>query len=246
MAMSERVARLRQQSLDAVPTISTERAELLTRFYQQEGGLVSTSVQRALVFRYVMEHKTICINEGELIVGEKGPAPKATPTYPELCCHSLDDLEILDSREKIPFKVTPEARKTYEEAIIPFWRGRSMRDLIFREMTEAWKEAYAAGVFTEFMEQRSPGHTVLDDKIYHKGFLDFKADIQCSLEALDYLNDPEAYARQEELKAMAICADALIRFAERHAERARELAVQEPSPERKQELLRIADRKSVV
>jgi formate C-acetyltransferase len=241
MAMSERVARLRQQSLEAVPTISTERAELMTRFYRQKDGLVSAPVQRALSFQYLMEHKTICINEGELIVGEKGPAPKATPTYPELCCHSLDDLDILDSREKIPFKVTPEARKTYEEAIIPFWRGRSMRDLIFREMTEAWKESYAAGVFTEFMEQRSPGHTVLDDKIYHKGFLDFKADIQRSLEALDYLNDPEAYARQEELKAMAICADALIRFAERHAERARELAAQEPSPERQQELLRIAE-----
>ncbi|MDY0019266.1 MAG: glycyl radical protein [Anaerolineae bacterium] len=239
--MSERVARLRQQSLEAVPTISTERAELMTRFYRQKDGLVSAPVQRALSFQYLMEHKTICINEGELIVGEKGPAPKATPTYPELCCHSLDDLDILDSREKIPFKVTPEARKTYEEAIIPFWRGRSMRDLIFREMTEAWKESYAAGVFTEFMEQRSPGHTVLDDKIYHKGFLDFKADIQRSLEALDYLNDPEAYARQEELKAMAICADALIRFAERHAERARELAAQEPSPERQQELLRIAE-----
>ena len=30
--MSERVARLRQTSLDARPTISTERAELMTQF----------------------------------------------------------------------------------------------------------------------------------------------------------------------------------------------------------------------
>ncbi|MFC1718325.1 pyruvate formate lyase family protein, partial [Candidatus Poribacteria bacterium] len=239
--MSERVARLRQQSLDAVPTISTERAELMTKFYQQDIGLVSEPVRRALAFQYLMEHKTICINEGELIVGEKGHAPKATPTYPELCCHSLEDLDILNSREKIPFVVDPEARMVQQETIIPFWRGKSMRDLVFQEMTDEWKAAYEAGIFTEFMEQRAPGHTVLDDKIYRKGFLDFKRDIQQSLENLDYLSDPEAYSKQEELKAMLICADALIRFAERHAERASELAQQEIDPQRKKELEHIAE-----
>ena len=241
MTMSERVARLRQQSLDAKPAISTERAELMTEFYRQNLGPVSAPVRRARAFQYLMEHKTICINDGELIVGEKGPAPKATPTYPELCCHSLKDLDILNSREKISFAVSPQAHQVYEETIIPFWRGKSMRDLIFREMTEEWKAAYEAGVFTEIMEQRSPGHTVLDDKIYGKGFLDFKRDIQQSLDNLDYLNDLEAYDKQEQLKAMDICADALIRFAERHVEKAQELAQQEKDPQRKKELERIAE-----
>jgi pyruvate formate-lyase/glycerol dehydratase family glycyl radical enzyme len=241
MSMSERVAWLRQQSLEAVPTISTERAELMTEFYRQDLGPVSAPVRRALAFQYLMERKAICISEGELIVGEKGPAPKATPTYPELCCHTLEDLDILSSREKISFAVSPQARQVYQDTVIPFWQGKSLRDLLFREMTEEWEVAYEAGIFTEFMEQRSPGHTVLDDKIYRKGFLDFKADIQQSLESLDYLNDPEAYDKQEELRAMRICADALIRFAERHAEKARELAQQEMDPQRKKELERIAE-----
>jgi len=241
MPMSERVARLRQQSLEAQPTLSTERARLMTEFYRQDPGLLSAPMRRARAFQYLLEHKTICINEGELIVGEKGPAPKAAPTYPELCCHSLEDLDILDSREKTAFAVSPQARQIYEETIIPFWRGKTMRELIFQEMTEEWKAAYEAGIFTEFMEQRSPGHTVLDDKIYHRGMLDFKEDIQRRLEQLDYLNDPEAYDKQEELKAMAVCADALIRFAERHAEKARELARQEADPQRKRELERIAE-----
>lgn len=241
MTMNERVARLRQQSLEAQPTLSTERAELMTEFYQQDIGLVSAPVRRALAFQYLMEHKAICINEGELIVGEKGPAPKATPTYPELCCHRLEDLDILNSREKTSFAVSPEVRQVYEETIIPFWRGKTMREKLFSEMTEEWRAAYEAGIFTEFMEQRPPGHTVLDDKIYHKGFLDFKRDIRRSLESLDYLNDPQAYDKQEELKAMLICADALIRYAERHAEKARELAAQEEHPQRKKELERIAE-----
>ncbi len=239
--ISERVSRLRQQSLDAKPAISTERAVLITEFFRLDTRAVSAPVRRALAFQYLMEHKTICIYDGELIVGEKGPAPKATPTYPELCCHSLNDLDILNSRTKISFKVNPQDRKVYKDLLIPFWQGRSMRDLIFQEMTDEWKAAYECGIFTEFMEQRAPGHTVLDNKIYRKGFLDFKADIQKSLRNLDYLNDPEAYDRQEELKAMLICADALIRFAERHADKALILAQQEVDPLRKKELDHIAE-----
>jgi pyruvate formate-lyase/glycerol dehydratase family glycyl radical enzyme len=240
MAMTERVARLREQSLDAVPAISTERAELMTRFHDQCTQMLSAPVRRALAFQFFLEHKAICINDGELIVGEKGPAPKATPTFPELCCHSLSDLDTLDSRAKISFKVGPEARETYERTIIPFWQGRTMRERIFQEMTDEWKAAYEAGVFTEFMEQRSPGHTVLDDKLYRRGFLEFKQDIEHSLAGLDYLNDPEAYARQEELKAMRICADAVIHFAQRHAQQALALAQHEADARRRAELERIA------
>jgi pyruvate formate-lyase/glycerol dehydratase family glycyl radical enzyme len=238
--ISERVAQLRRQSLEAIPTISTERAVLMTAFYREHTEGLSEPVRRALSFAYLMEHKTICINPGELIVGEKGAAPKATPTYPELCCHSLQDLDILDSRPKIPFKVDAQARQVYAEEIIPFWQGKTMRERIFAEMTEEWIEAYEAGIFSEFMEQRAPGHTVLDDKIYHKGFEDFKIEIQQSLGRLDFLHDPFAYAKQEELKGMLICADALIRFAGRHAELAMQLAAIEPDPQRQSELEHIA------
>jgi trans-4-hydroxy-L-proline dehydratase len=241
MAMTERVRKLRQQSLETRETLSAERAVLMTEFYRQNLGLVSVPMRRALAFQYLMEHKAIYIGEGELIVGEKGPAPKATPTYPELCCHSLQDLGILDTREKTSFAVSPEVRKVYEETVIPFWQGRSMRDMLFGEMTDEWKAAYEAGIFTEFMEQRAPGHTVLDDKIYHKGMLDFQQDIQRSLDGLDYLNDPQAYDKEQELRAMSICAAALVRFAERHAEQARLLAAQDTDEQRKTELERIAE-----
>jgi pyruvate formate-lyase/glycerol dehydratase family glycyl radical enzyme len=240
MAMNERVSRLRQESLAAVPRISTERAELMTAFYQQRTDLVSAAMHRAQAFQYLMEHKAIYIGADDLIVGEKGPAPKATPTYPELCCHSLADLDILNSREKISFAVSPQTRRVYEDQIIPFWQGRSMRDLIFQQMTGGWQAAYDAGVFTEFMEQRSPGHTVLDDKIYQRGMLDFQAEIAHALAQLDYLRDPEAYAKEQQLRAMDIVAGALIRFAERHAQQARTLAAEEPNAQRRAELERIA------
>lgn len=67
-------------------------------------------MQRALVFTHLLEQMAIVINDGELIVGERGPAPKAVSTYPEICCHSLQDLDILNSRERIPYRVSAEAR----------------------------------------------------------------------------------------------------------------------------------------
>jgi formate C-acetyltransferase len=241
MSISERVRKLRQQSLDAEETLSSERAELLTEFYQRDIGLVSTPFYRALAFKYLLEHKTICILDGELIVGEKGPTQKNAPTFPELCCHSLDDLDVLNQREKTSFKVNPEVRERFEKTIIPFWKGKSMREMIFNEMTEEWKAAYHAGIFTEFMEQRAPGHTVLDDKIYKKGMLDIQAEIDNQLAGLDYLHDLQAYEKQEELRAMRVAAGAIIRYAERHAERALEMASEVSDKQRKSELLKIAE-----
>jgi trans-4-hydroxy-L-proline dehydratase len=241
MTTSKRVSQLHQQTLAAKPTLSAERALLVTGFYAGEPAFASIPVQRARFFEYLLENKAIYIGEGELIVGEKGPQPKATPTYPELCCHSLQDLDILNDREKIPYAVSAETRRAYAETIIPFWEGHAIRDLLFAEMTPAWIDCYEAGIFTEFMEQRSPGHTVLDDKIYRKGMLDFQKDIEGSLAKLDFLHDPLAYHKQEQLKAMHISAGAVMRFAERHAEKAHLLAKEESDPARKAELEQIAE-----
>lgn len=239
--MNERVKKLRQESLDAVPRLSLERAQIVTDAYKKYQGKVSIPVLRALTFKELCERKTICINDGELIVGERGPAPKATPNYPELCCHTVEDLEIMDKREKVFFKVDEEAKRIQEEEIIPYWEGKSMRDLIFANMTQEWKDCYDAGIFTEFMEQRAPGHTVADGKVFNKGFLEFKKEIEEEIAKLDFINDPEAYDKHEQLKAMSICCDAIITFAKRHAEEARRLAEKEEDPVRKEELLQIAE-----
>jgi trans-4-hydroxy-L-proline dehydratase len=238
--MTERVRKLRQQSIDAVPVVSHERGMLVTEAYK-DAGLRSAPMLRAGVFRHILENKTIVINDGELIVGERGTGPKSTSTYPEICCHSLQDLDILNSRPKIPYAVSRETRKAYEDTLIPFWKGRSLREKIFDEMTSEWRDAYAAGVFTEFMEQRAPGHTVLDDKIYRKGMLDFISDIQQSIDALDYHGDPEAYDKLEELRAMLLSAEAIILYARRHNDKAREMARIEKDPRRKSELETIAE-----
>jgi formate C-acetyltransferase len=139
------------------------------------------------------------------------------------------------------YAVDEECLAVYAEKIIPYWRGRSMRDKMFLELPAAWHAAYDAGIFTEFMEQRAPGHTVLDGKIYRKGMLGFKQDIAAATAALDFLGDPEAYSKRESLKGMDITCDAVILFAQRHADLARQQAAREARPDRKAELEKIAD-----
>ena len=200
----------------------------------------SIPIQRAKAFHYILSNKLICINDGELIVGERGPAPKATPTYPEINLHSLHDLDILNTREKVWFRVDEETRDIYEKEIIPFWKGKSNRERVMNNMRSEWHNAYNAGIFTEFMEQRAPGHTVAGDKIYRKGMVDIIFDIKESLSKLDFLNDPKAFDKQEELKAMQIVAEAIILFAIRYSEKLELLAEEEKNVERKSELIQMA------
>jgi formate C-acetyltransferase len=241
MKMNERVQYLREESFNAHPSFSAERAVLTTDFYKEWLGRVSTPVLRAMNYRNLCEKKTIYIGKDELIVGERGPAPKAVSSFPELTCHSEEDLRILDSRPMANYSVSAEDLAVYKEKVIPYWRGRSMRDRAFAQIPEDWKELYEAGLFTEFMEQRAPGHTSLDGSIYRKGMNARRAEIAASRAAIDWNKDTEALAKDEELQAMDIACEAAIVFARRYAALAQAMAASEHDPKRKAELERIAE-----
>lgn len=244
--MNERVRKLRKQSLDAIPHLDLERAKLVTEAYKKYEGTLSVPEMRATALKYYFEHKTLCINEGELIVGEKGDAPQAAPSFPELCCHTMQDLDVMDARELISFKVRPEDKEYHHNVIIPYWENRSTRHKILENMTPEWKAAYEAGIFTEFMEQRGPGHTVGSVKIYQKGYLDYQNDIREALEKLDYLNDREALDKKAQLNAMSIACDAVMILGARYAAYARELAEKTDDPQWKKDLLLVASNCDVV
>ncbi|MCL2571056.1 MAG: glycyl radical protein [Defluviitaleaceae bacterium] len=244
--MTQRVARLRNQSETTPPRLSLERAKLVTDTYEKYEGQVSIPELRAYALLNIMENKKLCINPGELIVGEKGDAPQTAPTFPELICHSTEDMKVMDARELISFKVTPEDFKIQEERIQPFWEKRCMRRKIMEAVSPEWKDCYSAGIFTEFMEQRGPGHTVGSDIFYKNGFIDFKNKIAKTLAELDYEADMEAQKRAEQLRAMDIACDAIITLGKRYADLAESMAQSESDTKRAAELRQIADNCRVV
>jgi formate C-acetyltransferase len=239
--MNDRIRRLRRLSVETKESLSIERALITTRFFRENEGKFSVPMMRALNFMELCKHKTIYIGQDELIVGERGPFPKSVPTFPELTCHSVEDFHVLNTREQQNYSISQEDINTYEREVIPYWKGRTMRERIFSHVPQEWKSAYEAGLFTEFMEQRAPGHTALDGKIYRKGMLDFKQEIDEQIHKLDFLNDSEATDKLEQLRAMAVSCDAVVVFAERHAALAEKMAVSENNPQRAVELKKIAE-----
>ena len=246
LGYTERTKKLRELSVASQPAVSLERALLETEFYEKYYGTVEPPVLRALNFKNLMENRKLYIGEDELIVGEKSEGPQVVPTFPELCCHTVEDMTVMNDRKYISFKVKEEDKKLQQDKIIPYWEKRSVRHKILEAMTQEWKDCYAAGMFTEFMEQRAPGHTVADGKIYEKGFLDFKNEIEEEVERLDFINDPDAYDKKAQLTGMAISCDAIIIYGQRYAKYARELASKETNPKRKEELLWIANNCTIV
>ena len=241
MPLNGRIARLRQESVGTAVRVSGERATLVTEFYESEQAKgKSVPVQRALAFKHLLERASIPIEDGQLIVGLRGPGPNEVPTYPEISTHTMADLETLDSRSNMPYSVDKKTKVLYQSKVIPFWKGNSMRDKMFSHLSKEWRDAYEAGIFTEFMEQRAPGHTAGGSRIFEVGALDIKKEIRDKLASLDPAS-PEYNNRLEELKAMDIAADAIMAYASRYATRLEEMARAEQDERRKGELLRMAE-----
>lgn len=236
--MNERIKNLREESLNYIPHISLERALLVTEVYKKYDKKVSDIILRSLVFKNIMENKTLYINNNELIVGERGEMPAYTSTYPELCCHTIDDFKIIDDRDKIFFKVDKNVLEKQNNIIIPYWKNKSLRKLIFDNMSSEWKSCYEAGIFTEFMEQRGPGHTVADNKIYLKGFSDFKKEIINEIKNLNR-KDLDYEERKQQLIAMFITCNAIISYAERYSKKLKEISKIEKNEIRKKELIKM-------
>ena len=244
--MNERIQRLREQSVTTPVHIDLERAKIETDFYKENDGKYSVPVMRAMTLKEYFSKKTLYFGDDELILGEKGKNPQASPTFPELCCHSEEDMKVMSERKLVSFHTTEEDRKMQAAEIIPFWKGRTIREKLLSRMTPEWHDCYEAGIFTEFMEQRGPGHTCGGEQVFTTGYLDYKEKIKKTMDALDWMNDPEASDKMEELKAMDICCDAVIILGERYHEMAVEKAAAETDPKRKAELEQIAKNLEVV
>ena len=239
--LTDRIEKLRVKSRDAEVWVDPERAIIYTDFYRKNDGRYSIPVMRAMAFREFMMKKELYLGDGELIVGERGSAPKLVPTYPEIACHTVEDLDELNSNESLPYRVSHECCEIYQEEIIPFWHGRAMRDRVFDTLSEEWHNIYNAGIITDTMEQRAPGSMALDDRMYKIGLAGSKKEIEQAIENLDFMNDSHAMEKREELRAMLITCDAMIGYAHRYADLLERRAAEEKDERRRAELTKMAE-----
>ena len=77
--MNERIQKLREISVTTPVHIDLERARIETEVYKQWEGKVSIPVLRSMSLKEYFSRKTLYLGDGELIIGEKGCDPQASP-----------------------------------------------------------------------------------------------------------------------------------------------------------------------
>ena len=239
--LSPRVGALLAGFHAARPEVFAERAVLVTRAYAQTEGQPML-LRRARAMAEILDGVTVLIRDGELIVGCKTPAILGSPLYPEVACDWVEqELDTMALRPEAPFDVSDETKDLLRSQVLDYWQGKQVYNRIMEALSEEVLRATEEGLFFHYFLNRTIGHITVDyQRVLQKGFLGLKAEVEAELGRIDY-EEPGCLNKIHLLRAMAICCDAAICLAERHAAEAERLAATEADPVRRAELLQIAE-----
>ena len=235
-----RVERLRDSLLATESEICHERALLVTESYQENQSL-PVVIKRAKALAKVLAEITISIYPDELIVGHQSSKRRSPPVFPEMCVEWIEtELDEFETRKHNRLKVSEETKKALR-SILPYWKGKTLYDRFLSMRPEPVAKAVSFGLIANTHEKNALGHVALNyNKVLEKGFLGIKQEIEDALSHLD-MASPDYLPRYEFLKAASIVCDAIMGFAARYANLAREMAERESDPTRRQELLQISE-----
>lgn len=134
LAMSERIASLRDGIMNEPRFASIEQARIITETYRANQG-ESRVTLRALSLAASLRKISIRIDPGEIIVGNRTPGIRSGVVFPEAGLSWLEkEIDTLNNREQDRFQVRPEDAEYFREILVPFWRGKTLEDGIVARM----------------------------------------------------------------------------------------------------------------
>jgi pyruvate formate-lyase/glycerol dehydratase family glycyl radical enzyme len=235
-----RVQKLLDNYYTAKPEVFPERAVLATEAYVQTEGQ-PIAIRRAKMLGHILNGVSVLIRDGELIVGVKTPAILGSPLYPEVASDWVEaELDTIALRAEAPFTISDETKERLRAEVFDYWRGKQVYDRIVELLTPEIQRATDEGLFFHYFLNRTIGHITVDyERVLQKGFLGLKAEVEQELGKIDFA-DRGCLKKIHLLRAMSLCCDAAMCFAERYAGQAERLAALESDPARSVELERIA------
>lgn len=243
---SEILAKVRGQK----PQIDVERGLYFTEsFKETEGQPLNLRWAKAL-YRYA-EKATVYIDDNQLIVGRSGKTGRYGILYPELDGNIFKEaIEKLPTRDNSPFDISADEARIVVEEIAPYWVGKTFHENFAKSLTpettrltyNSDKELTSRYIVNETASFRSSLQWVHDYEIVlQKGFKGIKQEAEERLAALDEYSPLDYTEKRPFLEATIITCDAIVVWANRHADLAEELAKNEINEKRRAELLKIAE-----
>ena len=232
------------------PQIDIERGLYFTQsFKETEGQPLNFRWAKAL-YTYA-KNATVYIDDDQLLVGRSGKPGRYGILYPELDGNIFKEaIEKLPTRENSPFDISEEDARIVAEEIAPYWEGKTFHESFAKSLTDETtrltynsdKELTSRYIVNETASFRSSLQWVHDYEIVlEKGFGGIRREAQEKLSRLDEYSPNDYTEKKPFLEATIITCDAIILWANRHAELAEKLAESESDSVRKAELERIAE-----
>lgn len=232
------------------PVVDVERGKYFTESMRQTEGQ-SLILRWAKAMMNVAQNLTVYIDEDQLLVGRAGVQGRYGILYPELDGDFLDlAIEELGKRKVSPFIIRDDDTKVIIEEIAPYWKGKTFHENLTKALPdETLKLTYEPSnpllsrfIVNETASFRSSLQWVHDyEKVLKRGFKGLKEEAEAKLRALDPYSPVDNNEKKPFLEAVIIICDAIVLWANRHSQLAKEMAASESDPQRKKELEEIAE-----
>ena len=238
--LTKRMQHFREQVLDELPYIDSQRALLATEAYKANLNQPRVMV-RAKMLQHILENMSIYIEDDTLIVGNQATKNKNAPIFPEYTMEFvINELDLFEKRDGDVFYID---EKTKEElrSIEPFWHNNNLRargDALLPDEVQVFMETGIFGM--EGKLNAGDAHLAVNyERILSEGLEGYKKRVQICLEKLD-LTDPDSIDKYVFYKAVLIVIQAVDDFAKRYSKLAKELAMKQEDEKRKEELMKIS------
>lgn len=128
--MLDRISTLKEKMLSQPRYVSIEQALIITRTYKENEDK-SIPYKRALSLYNALCEIEIGIEPEELIVGNRTKGVRYGVVFPESGISWVDrEFEVIPTRPQDKFNVHKEDIEIFRREIVPFWKGKSLEDVL--------------------------------------------------------------------------------------------------------------------
>lgn len=229
------------------PAICIERAAVLTAWYKQNGFETDRNGQpwepvlrQGYAYKHLMEMRKPIIRKDDLIAGTTTTKEIGVPMYPDAQATLVwGELLTIAHRNLNPYDITAEEIYELHHNIFPYWAQRSFREWVRTTYQEPLCQKLDERWAVNFLWKTAAlSHTIIDyPKLFKIGARGIINEIEAELASEQ---DPDQLKR-DTLKAMILCYEGIITYANHLSRQAQIEAEAESNPVRKEELKRLAD-----